>query len=143
MTKGEFDRAVRSRTPVRLKDRTACFYQNEWYRPIRGRGGERQMEKHNGDVEVVDAELLDKLRTQEAGTKVEDLVQALMEAEAGLRIVVPSEDGGYDDVVIPAEIETIAVESRSSRDDSGYHGPDDEAVGDADPTERVLVLRTP
>ena len=143
MKSDEFDQAAVDGTPVRLKDRSACYYTNEWYLPGLGADGERWIETHTGENHDVDEELLEKLRTAGGpGLTNNALVDALAFHGGRLRIVVATDDGGYDDLVVASEAGEMAVESRSdtNAEGSGYHGPASEARG-CEPTETVIVLR--
>lgn len=45
---------------MRLKDRSLCFYEDEWYEPAASRG-HRWIETHTGETHDVDADLLAQL----------------------------------------------------------------------------------
>ena len=141
MTEREFRTAARSGTPVRLKDRCTCFYQNEWYRPVEDGDGKLRIHTHTGETRDVGPELLDSLRTPGHGVRAEAVAERLREAPA-LRVVLETDEGEYIDIC-GARTETIAIESQSEGTEASRHGTLADSVDDIVPTETVLVLHGP
>ena len=142
MTKAEFDRAAGDMTPVRLRDRSACNYANEWYLPIVDENRTRRVDTHTGETHQVDDTMLDALRPRGRGMTVGDVIDRLAYVDRNLRAVIPDRDGGFVDL---ADVRTdeIAVESRCEDDGPGNrHGPTTEAPWQHDPVERVAILNS-
>ena len=71
MTRKQFlDAADRGR-PVRLKDRSRCFYEDEWYRPHAAPDGRLAISAHTGEQHDVDDTLLDAQRNPQVHTSRE------------------------------------------------------------------------
>ena len=62
MSPVEFDQAAEDGTRVRLKDRSQCFYEDEWYEADIT-AGLRMIHTHTGESHRVDPELLEQLTT--------------------------------------------------------------------------------
>ncbi len=142
MTREEFDRAAARESPVRLKDRTRCNYVNEWYMPMKRPDGSRAIDTHTGEVHVVDAELVDKLRERSRGTTVREIRNALANLEDEIRIVMSNGKGRFHDIETKSIGRmTIAVEAYADEDGQvGTHGEDDLATGPYDPVEEVFTI---
>ena len=142
MTREEFDRAAARESPVRLKDRTRCNYVNEWYMPIKRPDGSRAIDTHTGEVHVVDAELLDKLRERIRGTTVGEIRNALANLEDDSPMVMSNGDGRFHDIETKSIGRvTIAVEAYAEEEgQEGTHGEDDRATGPYDPIEEVFAI---
>ena len=139
MTEQEFDEAAASQRPVRLKDRSRCYWRNEWYLPRIGDDGRRFIDTHTGERHAADDGMLDALRAQHEGVRVSDLRKALAGLDGEKRIVIASEGGYVDPAPEACHEETIAVESQSDDATRGRHGHASEASG-YDPTETAIVL---
>ena len=119
MTRKQFlDAADRGR-PVRLKDRSRCFYEDEWYHPHAAPGGRLAISAHTGEQHDVDDTLLDALTDEIPPLTVADVLHAAPRGdEARTVIVIADPDGklqalgAYD--VEPASITTTNGELREA-----------------------------
>ena len=129
MTRKQFlDAADRGR-PVRLKDRSRCFYEDEWYRPHTTPDGRLAIAAHTGEQHDVDNTLLDNLTDEIPPLTVADVLHAARPGdEARTVLVIADPDGklqtlgAYD--VEPASIRTTNGELR----EAGPREPGTQAV---------------
>ena len=127
--------------PVRLKDRSRCYYRNEWYEPTVGDDGRLLMNTHTGEVKEVDGELLDQLRTARPRATVAQLIEALSAMPADATPVVKVDETSYLELDTKRlHTEEVAVEGAAEEDDARRHGSAIEAAGPYDPTARAVVL---
>ena len=61
MTRKQFLDAAGREQPVRLKDRSRCFYEDKWYRPHTAPDGRLAIATHTGEQHDVDDALLEDL----------------------------------------------------------------------------------
>ncbi len=133
MTRKQFlDAADRGR-PVRLKDRSRCFYEDEWYRPHTAPDGRLAIAAHTGEQHDVDETLLKDLTDAIPPLTVADVLHAAHPGdEARTVLVIADPDGklqapgAYD--VAPTWITTTSGELR--------------AAGPQEPGTQAVLLRT-
>ena len=119
MTRKQFlDAADRGR-PVRLKDRSRCFYEDEWYHPHTAPDGRLAIDAHTGEQHAVDDTLLENLTDEIPPLTVADLLRAAPQGDEARTVVVIADPdgklralGAYD--VEPASITTTNGELREA-----------------------------
>ena len=119
MTRKQFlDAADRGR-PVRLKDRSRCFYEDEWYRPHTAPDGRLAIAAHTGEQHDVDDTLLEDLTDEIPPLTVADVLEAAHPRDEARTVLVIAESdgklrapGAYD--VQPASITTTNGELREA-----------------------------
>ena len=94
MTRKQFLDAAGREQPVRLKDRSRCFYEDEWYRPYTAPDGRLAIAAHTGEQHDVDDALLEDLTDEIPPLTVADVLRAAPRGdEAGTVIVIAEPDG--------------------------------------------------
>ena len=94
MTRKQFLDAADREQPVRLKDRSQCFYEDEWYRPYTAPDGRLAIATHTGEQHDVDDTLLEALTDEIPPLTVAELLRAApRDDEAGTVIVIAEPDG--------------------------------------------------
>ena len=94
MTRKQFLEAADRGRPVRLKDRSRCFYEDEWYRPCTGPDGRLAIAAHTGEQHEVDGALLDNLTDEVPPLTVADVLHAAHPGdEARTLLVIADPDG--------------------------------------------------
>ena len=103
MTRDEFLDAADRRRPVRLKDRSLCFYDDEWYRPYTAPDGRLAVAAHTGEQHDVDDAVLKNLTDEIPPLTVAALLRAAPRGgEARTVVVIADSDdtlqtlGAYD-----------------------------------------------
>ena len=119
MTRKQFLDAADQGRPVRLKDRSRCFYEDEWYRPHTTPDGGLALAAHTGEQHDVDDTLLENLTDEIPPLTVADVLHAAPRGdEARTVIVIADRDGklqapgAYD--VKPTSITTTNGELREA-----------------------------
>ena len=98
MTQEEFTAAVADGRKVRLRDRTRCFYVDEWYEPIVLDNGTRVLYTHTGETIEANDDLLAQLTTEPAIITVGQLRELLDKYTDDTPVVLKSEHATYGDI---------------------------------------------
>ena len=145
MTPQEFREAAEAEQCVRLKDRTACFYENEWYLPSVGSDGALEIiDIERGTRLPANAELVEALETKRKGHTVGELRAALAKFDDNMRPVIGVNDESFAEID-PSKLRAveIAINGAPSNPTDELHGDATRAHGEHDPTEvAVLVHKT-
>lgn len=129
MTRKQFLDAADRERPVRLKDRSRCFYEDEWYRPHTAADGRLAIAAHTGEQHDVDETLLENLTDEIPPLTVADVLHAAPRGDAARTVMVIADPdgklqalGAYD--VEPTSITTTNGELR----EAGPREPGTQAV---------------
>ena len=98
MTHEEFTAAVADGRKVRLRDRTRCFYVDEWYEPIIRDNGAPALYTHTGETIEAGDNLLAQLTTEPAIMTAGRLKALLNEYTDDTPVVLRSEKAAYGDI---------------------------------------------
>ena len=98
MTQEEFTAAVADGRKVRLRDRTRCFYVDEWYEPIVLDNGSRVLYTHTGETFEANDDLLAQLTTEPAIVTVGQLRELLDKYPDDTPVVLKGEHAAYGDI---------------------------------------------
>ena len=98
MTHEEFTAAVADGRKVRLRDRTRCFYVDEWYEPNILDNGARVLYTHTGETIKANDDLLAQLTTEPAIMTAGRLKELLNEYTDDTPVVLRSEKAAYGDI---------------------------------------------
>ena len=94
MTRKQFlDAADRGR-PVRLKDRSRCFYEDEWYRPLAAPDGRLAIAAHTGERHDVDDTLLEDLTDEIPPLTVAHVLHATPGGDEARTVLVIADPDG-------------------------------------------------
>ena len=103
MTRDEFLAAADRGRPVRLKDRSLCFYEDEWYRPYGAPDGRLAVAAHTGEQHDVDDAVLENLTDEIPPLTVADVLRAAPRGDEARTVVVIADSdrklhalGAYD-----------------------------------------------
>ena len=129
MTRKQFLNAADRGRAVRLKDRSRCFYEDEWYRPLAAPDGRLVIAAHTGERHDVDDTLLENLTDEIPLLTVADVLHAAPRGDEARTVMVIADPdgklqalGAYD--VGPTSITTTNGELR----EAGPREPGTQAV---------------
>ena len=98
MTHEEFTAAVAGGRKVRLRDRTRCFYVDEWYEPIILDNGDPAIYTHTGKTIEANDDLLAQLTTEPAIMTIGRLKELLDEYTDDTPVVLRGGQAAYGDI---------------------------------------------
>lgn len=109
MTRKQFlDAADRGR-PVRLKDRSRCFYEDEWYRPHAAPDGRLAISAHTGEQHDVDDTLLDALTDEIPPLTVAGVLHAAPRGDEARTVIVIADPDGKLQTLGAYNVEPVSI----------------------------------
>ena len=98
MTHEEFTAAVADGRKVRLRDRTRCFYVDEWYEPIIRDNGAPALYTQTGETIEASENLLAQLTTEPAIMTARRLKELLDQYGDDTPVVIRDDQAAYGDI---------------------------------------------
>ena len=114
MTRKQFLDAADRERPVRLKDRSRCFYEDEWYRPHAVPDGRLAISAHTGEQHDVDDTLLDTLTDEIPLLTVAGVLHAASRGDEARTVIVIADPDGKLQALGAYNAEPVSITTTNS-----------------------------
>lgn len=133
MTRKQFLDAADRGQPVRLKDRSRCFYEDEWYRPHAAPDGRLAISAHTGEQHDVDDTLLDNLTDEIPRLTVAGVLHATPRGDEARTVIVIADPDGKLQALGAYDVDPVSITTTNG---------DLREATPLEPSTQAVLLRT-